>query len=63
VERGWGVGEGERDGERDGKGRDEMEEDDHARQAAVKARMVKAVAEEVLSSSFVVGGWWVERKG
>jgi len=33
-----------------------MEGDDHARQAAVKARMVKAVAEEVLSFSFVVGG-------
>jgi len=33
-----------------------MEGDDHARQAAVKARMVKAVAEEVPSPSFVVGG-------
>jgi len=32
-----------------------MKGDDHARQAAVKARMVKAVAEEVLSLLLLAG--------
>jgi len=42
---GEGVGSGEWEREWDEWEREEMRGDDHARQAAVKARMVKAVAE------------------